>query len=187
VAAVRRGRRILLAVLLVFGSGALLAWRHQSVLIGRATQWYLGRVAAREENTADLTQRRGVVAGLHRALLMSPPPDAYVPELFDVVTLVSSRVASGEISWDWVAHLYTTYVRDLGAERPDGTPRRTPDEIRAVVDRYVAFYAIRKRPDARGVTVADVFGTGDDVITLEEIEEAERLGKEIDARTGELR
>lgn len=51
----------------------------------------------------------------------------------------------------------------------------------------MAFYAIQKRPDARGVTVADMLGTGHDVITLEEIEEAERLGKEIDPRTDELR
>jgi hypothetical protein len=114
---------------------------------------------------------------------MAPPPDALVPELFDVVTLVSRRVASGEISFDWVAHLYTTYERDLVQQRPTGTPRRTPDEIKIEVDRYVQFYAIRKRPDARGVTVGDLLGTGDDVITLEEIEEAERTGKEIDLRT----
>jgi hypothetical protein len=33
------------------------------------------------------------------------------------------------------------------------------------------------------VTVADLLGTGDDVITLEEIEEAERTGRDIDLRT----
>ena len=179
----RRRLRILLAVVAVVGLAALFAWRYQSVIIGRTAEWYLGRVAAREQTTAELTQRRAVVGGLHRALLMAPPPDALVPELFDVVTLVSSRVASGEISFDWVAHLYTTYVRDLMAQRPTGVPRRTTDQIRAEIDRYVAFYAIQKRPDARGVTVADFLGTGDDVITLEEIEEAERTGKQIDLRT----
>jgi hypothetical protein len=179
----RRWLRILLVAAAALGIAGVLAWRYQSTIIGRAAEWYLHRVAAREQKTADLTQRRAVVTGLHRALLMAPPPDALVPELFDVVTLVSSRVASGEISYDWVAHLYTTYVRDLMAQRPTGTPRRTPDEIRAEIDRYVAFYAIQKRPDARGITVADFLGTGDDVITLEEIEEAERTGKTIDLRT----
>jgi len=179
----RRWLRILLVAGVVLGIAGGFVWRYQSAIIGRAAEWYLRRVAAREQTTADLTQRRAVVTGLHRALLMAPPPDALVPELFDVVTLVSSRVASGEISFDWVAHLYTTYVRDLMAQRPTGSSRRTPDEIRAEIDRYVAFYAIRKRPDARGVTVADFLGTGDDVITLEEIEEAERTGKEIDLRT----
>jgi hypothetical protein len=179
----RRWLRILLAAVVVLGIAGIFAWRHQSAIIGRAAEWYLGRVAAREQSAADLTQRRAVVSGLHRALLMAPPPDALVPELFDVVTLVSRRVASGEISFDWVAHLYTTYIRDLMAQRPTGTPRRTPGEIRVEIDRYVAFYAIQKRPDARGVTVADFLGTGDDVITLEEIEEAERTGKQIDLRT----
>jgi hypothetical protein len=164
-------------------AGGTVAWRHQSRLIGWTAAWYLQRVAAREEHAADLTRRRGVVAGLHRQLLMAPPADALVPELFDMTTAVASRVASGEISFAWVAHLYTTYARDLAAERPNGTPRRTPDEIRAAIDRYVRFYAIRQRPDARGVTFADMLGTGDDVITLEEIEEAERTGKEIDLRT----
>jgi hypothetical protein len=179
----RRWIRRLLAVAGILAVAGTLAWRHQGEIIGRVAQWYLGRVAGRERDPADITQRRSVVTGLHRALLMAPPLDALVPELFDVVTLVSPRVASGEISFDWVAHLYTTYARDLAAQRPTGTPRRTPEEIRAEIDRYLAFYAIRKRPDARGVTVGDLLGTGDDVITLEEIEEAERTGKEIDLRT----
>jgi hypothetical protein len=179
----RRWGRILLVTLVVLVGAGALAWRHQSLLLGRAAQWYLGRVAAREQGSAALSQRRAVVSGLHRALLMPPPSDALVPELFDVVTLVSPRVASGEFSFDWVAHFYTTYVQDLTIQRPAGTPRRTQDEIRAEIERYVQFYAIQKRPDARGVRVGDLLGTGDDVITLEEIEEAERTGKEIDLRT----
>jgi hypothetical protein len=179
----RRWLRVLLVFVVVIASVGFYARRHQGEIIGRVAQWYLGRVAARERDAADVTQRRAVVAGLHRQLLMEPPPDALVPELFDVVTLVSRRVASGEISFDWVAHLYTTYARDLAAQRPTGTPRRTPEKIKTEVDRYVAFYAIQKRPDASGVTVSDLLGTGDDVITLEEIEEAERTGEEIDLRT----
>ena len=179
----RRWLRVLLAFVVATAAVGFFAWRHQGEIIGRVAQWYLGRVAARERDTTDVTQRRAVVTGLHRQLLMAPPPDALVPELFDVVTLVSRRVASGEISFDWVAHLYTTYARDLAAQRPSGTPRRTLEEIRTEIDRYVAFYSIQRRPDARGVTVSDLLGTGDDVITLEEIEEAERTGKEIDLRT----
>ncbi|HWP64891.1 MAG TPA: hypothetical protein VNO26_03140 [Candidatus Limnocylindria bacterium] len=173
----RRWRLAAVVLLLVAGAGAV-AWRHQSALIGRAAEWYLSR-------TTDPARQRAVVGGLHRTLLMQPPADVLVPELFDVVTLVSRRVATGEMSLDWAAHLYTTYVRDLQAQRPKGVPRRTPDEIRAEIDRYVAFYAIRKRPDVRGVTI--VLGTGDDVITLEEIEAAERAGEEFDPRTGKLR
>lgn len=179
----RRWQRVLLAFAALVVGSAVFAWRHQSELIGRAAEWYLGRVAADDRSDADVTRRRAVMAALHRQLLMAPPPDALVPELFDVTTIVSRRVASGEISFAWVAHLYTTYALDLTAQRPTGVPRRTPDQIRREIDRYVQFYSIRKRPDARGVTVADLLGTGDDVITLEEIEEAERTGKEIDLRT----
>jgi hypothetical protein len=179
---VSRRARILVVLGFTVAAGVL-AWRHQSQLIGRAAAWYLRRIAAREQQDGDLTRRRALVASVHRQLLMPPPADPFVPELFDVTTLVASRVASGEVSFAWVAHLYTTYARDLAAERPTGTPRHTPEEIRAAIDHYVQFYFIRKRPDVRGVTLDDFFGTGDDVITLEEIEEAERTGKEIDLRT----
>jgi hypothetical protein len=171
----RRRHRVLLALAAMLGATGALAWRHQSTLIGYAFEWRLGR--------HDLPQRRAVVAGYHRLLLMPPPADALVPELFELTHLVSRRVASGEISFAWVAHLYTTYHLDLVTQRPTGTPRRTSDEIQREIDRYVQFYSIRKRPDARGVTVADLLGTVDDVITLEEIEEAERTGREIDLRT----
>ena len=102
-----------------------------------------------------------------------------MPELFDLVTLVSSRVATGEISLNWVAYLYTTYQRDMIEQRPTGTPRRSIDQVHAELDRLVRFYAIQKRPDQDGIKVGDILGTGDDVITLDEIES----GKDIDLRT----
>jgi hypothetical protein len=51
------------------------------------------------------------------------------------------------------------------------------------VDRLVRFYAIQKRPEQDGIKVGDILGTGDDVITLDEIEQSEKSGKEIDLRT----
>lgn len=179
------GRRlkILLAIVAALTLLGVAAWRYQSQLIGRGAEWYLTRVAAQEADDQDVSHRRTVVTAFNRQLLMPPPPDALVPELFDVVTLVARRVATGEISFAWVAHLYTSYQRDLALERPSGQPRRSTDEVRAQIDRYLEFYAIQKRPDASGVTVGDLLGTGDDVITLEEIEEAERTGREIDLRT----
>ena len=53
------------------------------------------------------------------------------------------------------------------------------DEVHAELDRLVAFYAIQKRPEQEGIKVGDILGTGDDVITLDEIES----GKDIDLRT----
>ena len=172
----RRRWRILLILLVALAGGGYVAWRNQSIIIGRIAEFYL-------RHTTDPARKQAVVAGLSRALLLEPPPDALVPELFDVVTVASRRVASGEMSFDWLAHCYTTYERDLLAQRPSGMPRRSLDEVQAEMDRYTAFYAIQKRPDARGVTIQDFLGTGDDVITLEEIEEAARTGKEIDLRT----
>lgn len=167
-------------------AGAL-AWHYQSAIIGRATGWYLARVAASEAKTGDLTRRRQVVAQFNRMLLMPPPPDALVPELFDFVTLLSSRIATGQVSLNWAAYLYTAYQRDLLEQRPTGTPRRSLDEVRAALDRQIAFFSIQKRPDQAGITVGDLVGAGDDVITLDEIEAAERKGQEIDPRTGKPR
>ena len=175
----RRWARRLLGVLGVLALLGAIAWHRQSVLIGRVAEWYLGRVAEAETTTGKLDRRREILTGLNRQLLMPPPADALVPELYDLVTLVSSRVATGEISLNWVAYLYTAYHQDMVRQRPTGVPRRTLEEVRAELDRQVAFYAIRKRPDGGGITVGDVLGTGDDVITLDEIES----GKDIDLRT----
>jgi hypothetical protein len=176
-------KRALLAVvlLLVVGGGA--AWYWQSQLIGNAGRWYLGRIAGRENASGTLDERRRILAQMNRYLLMPPPADPQVPELFDLVTQLSSRVATGEVSLNWAAYIYTTYQRDMIQQRPDGTPRRSPDEVGAQLARYIEFFHIRKRPDQAGVTVSDLMGTGDDVISLDEIKEAERTGKEIDLRT----
>jgi hypothetical protein len=114
---------------------------------------------------------------------MPAPEDPLVPELFDLLTQVSSRVATGEISLNWFAYIYTTYQRDMIQQRPNGTPRRSDTEVRAELDRLVTFYSIAKRPEQGGIKVGDILGTGDDVISLDEIEAAEKAGKNIDLRT----
>src|SRR5262245_12965708 len=105
----RRWARVLLVVVAVLVVVGVLAWRNQSVLIGSAAEWYLSRVAEDENTSGKLDRRREILANVNRQLLMPPPSDALVPELFDLVTIVSSRVATGEISLNWVAYLYTTY------------------------------------------------------------------------------
>jgi hypothetical protein len=165
--------------LLVIAAGGFFAWRKQSVIIGSAAQWYLSRVAESENTSGKLDRRREILANVNRQLFMPPPSDALVPELFDFVTVVSKRVATGDISLNWVAYLYTTYQRDMVEQRPTGTPRRSMDQVHAELDRLVAFYAIQKRPEQDGIKVGDILGTGDDTISLDEIES----GKEIDLRT----
>jgi hypothetical protein len=176
-------RRVLLVLLAVLIVGGVLAWRYQSVLIGSSAEWYLSRVAEDENTSGKVERRKEILTGINKQLLMPAPPDPLVPELFDLVTLVSSRVATGEISLNWVAYLYTTYQRDMVQQRPDGTPRRSLEDVRGELDRLVAFYSIQKRPDQEGIRVGDILGTGDDVISLDEIEEAEKTGKSIDLRT----
>jgi len=175
-------KRVLLALLLLLLIGGGAAWYWQSQLIGTAGRWYLGRIASRENASGTLDERRRILAQMNRYLLMPPPADAQVPELFDLVTQLSSRIATGEISLNWAAYIYTTYQRDMIQQRPDGLPRRSSDEVGAQLARYVEFFHIQKRPDQRGVTVSDLMGTGDDVISLDEIKEAERTGKQIDLR-----
>jgi len=179
----RRWARVLVVLVPVLAAGGVFAWQRQSVIIGSAAEWYLSRVAESENTSGKLEHRKQILAGLNRQLLMPAPPDALVPELFDLVTVVSSRVATGDISLNWVAYLYTTYQRDMVDRRPTGTPRRTLDEVRAEIDRLVRFYAIQKRPDQDGIKVGDILGAGDDVISLDEIEAAEKSGRAIDLKT----
>jgi len=175
-------RRTLLVVALVLAAAVAAGWRWQTALAGASARWYLGRVAAREQSTGDLTQRRAVVARVSRTLLLPPPPDGMVAELFELITQMSDRTARGEISFAWFAYLYTSYARDLARDRPDGTPARAPAEVRTALDQTIAFYAIRKRPDAPGVTVADVLGGGGESYTLEQIDQAAREGKTLPLR-----
>lgn len=86
---------------------------------------------------------------VHNVLLLQPPPPATVDELYDVYLIVSERAATGEISPGWTAYIYVNYYRDMVRDRPDGKPRRSHDEVHAEVDRYVEFFYIRKRPEAR--------------------------------------
>ena len=176
-------KRTLLAVLLVLVVGGLAAWHWQSQLIGTGAQWYLGRIAHSEGSSGTIERRSAILTQLNRYLLMPPPPDVYVPELFDLVTALSSRVATGEVSLNWAAYIYTAYQRDMVQQRPTGRPRRSIDEVNAELGRYIQFFAIQKRPDQQGVTVGDLMGKGDDVITLDEIQQSEKSGKEIDLRT----
>ena len=174
-------RRVLLAVLAIGAVAGALVWYYQSALIGVVAQRGLANLAARDEKAGELARRREVVGRMNRQLLMEPPADAHVPELFDVVTLLSPRVASGEITLPWAAYVYTSYERDLVTERPTGEPRRGAGEIRAQVEHYVEFYSLQKRPDVPGIELGDLFGTNDeDVITLDEIEAAEREGRDPD-------
>ena len=106
----------------------------------------LRRIAADEDPSGRLERRRTIVAGVDRQLLMPPPDDALVPELFDFVVALAPRMEAGAIDAAWGSYLYTTYQRELRQDRPDGRPRRTTAEIDAVLDGFVAFYHIRANP-----------------------------------------
>lgn len=174
-----RGRVLALGILVV---AAFAVWRYQSELIGIAAERYLVRVAAADDRHGETSGRQRLLEQIHRRLLMPAPPAAMVPELFDLVTLLSSQVASGDVSLNWAAYLYTGYWRELGQQRPSGMPRRRKEDLQTILDRQVAFFAIRKRPDVPGVRVGDLLGTGDDTISLDEIEAAEQEGRELDLR-----
>jgi hypothetical protein len=175
-----RGGRIAIGVAALAVAGGAAAWHWQSELIGVGARWYLSRIAAREESSGSLADRRQAVARMHRMLLLAPPVDHLVPELFDLITAVASRVATGEIDWPWAAYVYNSYERDLVRDRPDGTPRRPPPAIEVEVQRYVEFYTLQQRPDADGVRLRDLAGQpAGKSFTLEEIEQAEREGRDL--------
>lgn len=168
-------RRRTLLVVLTLGLGAGILWRYQSEVLGAGLRWYMS-------GTRDPARQREAVVGVHRMLLLAPPPEAAVPELFELVTALSSRLATGEVGFAWGAYLYTGYVRDMVRDRPDGTPARSGAEVAAEVERQVAFFRIRKRPDVDGVRVSDILGAGGDSYSLEEIESAAREGRELPLR-----
>ncbi len=175
-------RRRLLWAALAVTVAVLVGWRYQTTLVGAGARWYLSRIAARERATGDLTQRRAVVDRVSRTLLLPPPSDGMVAELFELITQMSDRTARGEISLAWFAYLYTSYTRDLVRDRPDGTPTRSAAEVRRSLDQSLAFFSIRKRPDASGVTVADVLGAGGEAYTRDQIDQAAREGRTLPLR-----
>ena len=159
---------------------AIAAWHWQSEIIGVGARWYLERVAAREQASGSIAERRTAVARMQRMLLLMPAPDPLVPELFDLITAVSQRVASGEIDFAWAAYVYNSYERDLVRDRPQGTPRRSIPEVETEVQRYVQFYALQKRPDGDGVKLRDLAGAPEGKsFTVEEIEQAAREGRDL--------
>jgi hypothetical protein len=175
-------RRRLLFILAVLGIAGALVWHYQSELIGIGARWYLDRVAAREASSGSVTDRRAVLTRVHGILLMPPPPAAMVPELFDFVTLLSYRVATGAVSLNWAAYLYSNHALDLLRNRPSGEPRLSRADLEAELQRDADFYAIRKRPDVPGVRFRDLLGDGGESYTVEEIEQAAREGRQLDLR-----
>lgn len=86
---------------------------------------------------------------VHAVLLLTPPKDAMIAELYDFFVLVSDRAATGEISAGWAAYIYTNYYRDLLRDRPSGSPRLDSAGQRKVLADAVEFFYIRKRPEAQ--------------------------------------
>jgi len=169
-------RRTVLVVALVTAAATAAAWYWQSALIGWASGRYLAAIAAAEDASGDLSERRQAVHRVHRMLLVAAPADALVPELFDLLTALSPRVSQGAIDLDWAAYVYTSYWRDL--RQRDGRPRRSPAEIEEEVERYVRFFSLRQRPDVPGLRLGDLTGAAQaESYTVEEIERAHREGR----------
>jgi len=176
---VKRWQRIVATIVVVLVAAGGLAWKYQSRLIGLGVGWYMARISSQEARDGSIDRRRATVAGMHRALLLSPPPDELVPELFDVLTDLGRRMAAGDVPLAWGAYVYTGYVRQLLQERAGGRPPRTVDQIRAALDDEVRFYAIRARPGEDGIRLGDAFGAGADTYTADEIEQAAREGRQL--------
>src|SRR5262249_15874371 len=100
----------------------------------------LRKTAAEDETKGELTRRRDILAGMDGEVVMPPPDDVFVPELFDFVVALAPRMESGVISPAWGSYLYTTYQRELQEKRPDGRPRREAAAIEPVIDGYIEFY-----------------------------------------------
>jgi hypothetical protein len=111
----------------------------------------LARLAAEDDPSGTLTRRREVLGEVSRQLLMPPPPDSYVPELFDLLTAVAPRMEKRAISPAWGSYIYTTYQQDMVKDRPTGTPRRSRAEVEKALDGYVEFFRLREGPKLRTI------------------------------------
>jgi hypothetical protein len=175
-----RRKKIVLGGTLALVVTAAAGWHWQSEIIGVGARWYLARIAAREEAAGSVADRRQMVSRMNRLLLMAPPPDALVPELFDLITAISSRVASGEIDLAWAAYVYSGYQRDLVRDRPGGRPRRSMSDVASAVEGYVQFYSLQRRPDETGFRLSDLTaGEPGESYTVDEIREAARQGRDL--------
>ncbi|HEV7732657.1 MAG TPA: hypothetical protein VGR62_10870 [Candidatus Binatia bacterium] len=114
----------------------------------------LARIAAEDEPTGSLARRRDVVNDVSRQLLTTPPDDALVPELFDLLAAMAPRMESGTISPAWGGYIFTAYRQDLLTNRPTGSPRRSGADLETALDGYVEFFALRAR-DTQGAPSAE--------------------------------
>ena len=81
-----------------------------------------------------------------------------VPELSDLITLLSERMASGAISYNWGAYIYTKSSGTCSRDRPPARPCAPRPRCRPSSIEYVEFYFLRARPDVPGVRVGDLLG-----------------------------
>ncbi len=134
----------------------------------------LRAIAADEEPRGEIARRREVLTGFNRQLLMPPPADAIVPELFDLVVLMAPHLESGDISPAWAGYLYTTYQRDLVRDRPTGLPRRSREQIAGEVERSIEFYHLQARA---GSTPPGASPAEDDFNAVQDWRNKNRLGR----------
>jgi len=115
----------------------------------------LARIAVEEDPTGSITRRREVLTDVSRQLLMAPPSDALIPELFDLLTAVAPRMEGGAISPAWGSYIYTTYQQDMLKDRPTGSPRWSGAEVEKALDGYVVFFRLRAREGRKPRTIED--------------------------------
>jgi hypothetical protein len=171
-----RSRRAILAgiILAILVAAGAAGWWQRSEVIGLAARVYLAYVATVEERTGDLTRRGALLRKVHRALLLAPPPEPLIPELYEFLSVLSQEMASGRISLSWAAYLYTSHLRDAVTQRPSGHPRAARKDLDAEIAQAVEFFTLQGRPD-RGSFGDRIEGES---YTVEEIEAARRQGRD---------